>query len=432
MKKAPLHVLIILGMIIGTLWGILASHFGWVQFTINWIKPFGSIFINLLKLVAVPLVIVTIVGGITSLSDTTKLTRIGSKTLGWFVAISVISSTIGLIFVLVVAPGKLLPESKRDELKVQYADDVSVRVSAANEVKNNGPLRILEDLVPGNIFYAAQDNRNMLQVIFFSVLFGIGIVLSPKDKTAGLRSFFLGVNEAMLKMVHVIMKFAPIGVMALIAGLLVDLAGDSPREAIDLLKVLGVFALTVIAAIIFLMFVVYPIIISRFTNFKYFDFLRKLLPAEILAFSTSSSAATLPVTLDCAERNLKLSNEVSGFVLPLGITINMHGTCIHQAISAVFIAQAFGHDLGMTEYLIVIFTCVLSSMGAPAVPGAGIVMLLIVLGSLGVEPEGLALILAIDRPLDMIRTIPNVVGDAVVAAIIDKSEKARAIPPPNV
>ncbi|MEQ9164833.1 MAG: cation:dicarboxylase symporter family transporter, partial [Fulvivirga sp.] len=171
-----------------------------------------------------------------------------------------------------------------------------------------------------------------------------------------------------------------------------------------------------------LMMVIYPILVNKLTNFKYIDFLKRMLPAQILAFSTSSSAATLPVTIDCVEKNLKLNHEISGFVLPLGITINMHGTCIHQVVSAVFIAQAFGHNLGFTEYLIVIFTCVLTSMGAPAVPGAGIILLLIVLGSLGVEAEGLALILAIDRPLDMIRTIPNVLGDAIVGSILDKSE----------
>lgn len=431
MKKTPLHVLIIIGMVAGVVWGLLASNFGWIQFTVDWIKPFGSIFINLLKLVAVPLVIVTIIGGISSLSDTTKLTRIGSRTLGWFTAISIISSTVGLIFVLAFAPGKFLPPEKREELKTKYADDVSMRMSSASEIKNSGPLRILEDIVPGNLFHAAQDNRNMLQVIFFSILFGIGIVISPSEKVQGLKNFFFGVNEVMLKMVHLIMKFAPVGVMALMASLLVDLAGDDPSEVLGLLKVLGLFAATFIGALLFLMFVVYPILISRFTDFGYFDFLKKLIPAQILAFSTSSSAATLPVTLECTEQNLKISSEVSGFVLPLGITINMHGTCVHQAVSAVFIAHAFGHDLGMVEYLIVIFTCVLSSMGAPAVPGAGIIMLLIVLGSLGVEPEGLALILAIDRPLDMIRTIPNIVGDALVAAIVEKSEKTTALVPEN-
>uniref|UniRef100_UPI00404956F3 dicarboxylate/amino acid:cation symporter n=1 Tax=Fulvivirga sp. TaxID=1931237 RepID=UPI00404956F3 len=422
MKKPALHVLIILGMILGLIYGLLASNFGWIQFTIDWIKPFGTIFINLLKLVAVPLVIVTIIGGITSLSDTTKLTRIGTKTLGWFLTISLISATVGLIFVLAISPGKYMPIEKREELRIKYADDVTDRLNVAQTVKSSGPLRVLEDIVPGNIFFASQDNRNMLQVIFFSVLFGIGMVISPSDKVTGLKNFFLGVNEVMLKMVHIIMKFDPIGVMALIASLFVDLTGNNPSEAIDLLKVLGLFAITVIAAIAFLMMVIYPILVNKLTNFKYIDFLKRMLPAQILAFSTSSSAATLPVTIDCVEKNLKLNHEISGFVLPLGITINMHGTCIHQVVSAVFIAQAFGHNLGFTEYLIVIFTCVLTSMGAPAVPGAGIILLLIVLGSLGVEAEGLALILAIDRPLDMIRTIPNVLGDAIVGSILDKSE----------
>lgn len=413
-------------MIVGVFWGLLASSQGYIQFTTDWIKPFGTIFINLLKLVAVPLVIVTIIGGITSLSSTSKLTRIGSKTIAWFAGLSLISSCIGLVFVLIFTPGKFLPEDKREELKVQYAQDVSNRMTAADEVKKEGPLRILEDIVPGNIFDASQDNRNMLQVIFFCVLFGIGMVLSPQEKVQGLKNFFEGVNEAMLKMVHIIMKFAPIGVMALIASLLVDLAGDNPSEAIGLLRVLGLFALTVTLAIIFLMGVLYPIIIHKFTRFKYFDFWRKMIPAQILAFSTSSSAATLPVTMDCTERELKVSHEVSGFVLPLGITINMHGTCIHQVISAVFIAHAFGHDLTVGQYVIVVLTSVLSSMGSPAVPGAGIVMLLIVLGAIGVEAEGLALILAIDRPLDMLRTIPNVFGDAIVASIVDKSESSRS------
>ncbi len=426
MKRPPLHVQILLGMLVGVIWGLIASSYGLAGFTTNWIKPFGNIFINLLKLVAVPLVIVTIIGGITSLSSTSKLSRIGKKTFAWFAGLSLMSSAIGLVFVLMFSPGKYLPEEKREQLRVKYSEDVSLRISSAEEIRNSSPLKIFEDMVPGNIFFAAQDNRRMLQVIFFSIMFGIGMVLSPPEKVEGLKNFFLGVNEVMLKMIDMIMKFAPIGVMALLASLLVDLSGDNPAEAIQLLRILALFALTVILAIIFLMAVVYPIIVSRFTNFRYFDFLKKTLPAQILAFSTSSSAATLPVTLDCTERNLKVSNEVAGFVLPIGITINMHGTCIHQAISAVFIAQAFGHDLTIAQYVIVLFTCVISSMGSPAIPGAGIIMLLIVLGAIGVEAEGLALILAIDRPLDMIRTIPNVLGDALVATLVDKSEVQKS------
>ncbi|WP_339812504.1 dicarboxylate/amino acid:cation symporter [uncultured Imperialibacter sp.] len=422
MKKLPLHSRILIGMCLGILWGLLASNFGWVDFTIDWIKPFGSIFVNLLKLVAVPLVLVTIILGISSLSDLAKLTRIGTQTLVLFFSISLICAVIGLLFAASLQPGKYLSAEKRDEIKLKYADDVGSRMGVAEMVKDAGPLQIIEDLVPGNIFFASQDNRNMLQVIFFAILFGLGIVLSPKEKVQGVISFFDGVNEVILKMVNIIMKYAPIGVFALIGALIVDMAGNNPADALAILKVLGIFALVFIAALLAVMFGLYPILVRSFTRFKYLEFLRALVPAQLLAFSTSSSAATLPITLECTEKNLKVREEIAGFVLPLGITINMHGTAVHQAVSAVFIAQAFGHDLTLTQYAIVAFTSVLASMGAPAVPGAGIIMQLMVLGAIGVEAEGLALILAVDRPLDMLRTIPNVVGDALVASIIDKRE----------
>lgn len=422
MKKLPLHSQILAGMALGIAWGLIASHFGWVEFTIDWIKPFGIIFVNLLKLVAVPLVLVTIVLGVASLSDIGKLTRIGSRTLFWFFTITVLSATIGLLFAATFQPGKLLSAEKRDEIKTKYAADAGSRMGAAEVVKESGPLQIVQDIVPENIFFASQNNRNMLQVIFFAVLFGLGVVLSPKEKVVGVLRFFEGVNEVILKIVGLIMKYAPVGIFALIGALIVDMAGDSPADAIAILKVLGIFAVVFIGALLALMFVLYPILIRSFTNFKYFEFLRALMPAQLVAFSTSSSAATLPVTLECTEKKLKVSHEVAGFVLPLGITINMHGTAVHQAVSALFIAQAFGHDLSVMQYGIVILTSALASMGAPGVPGSGIIMLLMVLGAIGVEPEGIALILAVDRPLDMLRTIPNIVGDALVAGIVEKRE----------
>jgi Na+/H+-dicarboxylate symporter len=427
MKKIPLHVKILLGMLLGVLWGLLASTNGWVDFTIDWVKPFGTIFINLLKLVAVPLVIVTIIDGITSLSGLSQLTRIGTKTIKWFFILTIISTIIGLFFSLAIDPGKYMPIEKRDELKALYAKDVSGRMEAASQIKDTGPLQILEDMVPSNFFFAAQNNSLMLQIIFFSILFGIGMAIATKEKVAGLKSVISAINEIIINMVRLIMIYAPIGVFALIAGLIVELAGENPADAISLLKTLTIFAVTVITAIAVLMGVVYPIIISKFTNYTVVDFMKKMVPAQIVAFSTSSSAATLPVTFECAEKNLKISSEVCGFVLPLGITINMNGTAIHQVVSAIFIAHAFGHDLTFGQYVIVILTSTISSMGAPAVPGSGIIMLLIVLGAIGVEPEGLALILAIDRPLDMLRTIPNIVGDAIVAAIVDKSEGMRKV-----
>lgn len=395
---------------------------GWTSFTIDWIKPFGIIFINLLKVIAVPLVIITIIGGVSSLSDMTRLAKIGGKTLGWFTGLTVISATIGLLVCIALSPGKSLPVENRDELKAKYTSDIGNRAIAANDIKESGPLQILQDIVPENFFHAIGNNRNMLQIIFFSILFGVGMVLTNREKTLGLRSFFDGANEVLINIVHLIMKFAPFGVGALIAGLIADLAGDDPMAALELFKVLGFFALTVTIALFLIMAIVYPIVIHRYTKFKYLDFLKKLAPAQLLAFSTSSSAATLPVTIDCVEQKLKIRQEVAGFVLPLGITINMHGTAVHQAVCAVFIAHAFGHDLSLAQYAIVVVTASLGAMGAPALPGAGLIMLLMVLAAIGVEEEGLALILAIDRPLDMLRTIPNVVGDALVAAVIDQGE----------
>lgn len=409
-------------MTLGVVWSLLASAFGYSAFTIDWIKPFGVIFINLLKVVAVPLVIVTIIGGVASLSSISSLTRIGSKTLAWFTGLTVISATLGLIICLAFSPGKGLSIEKRDELRMNYSSQVESKSLDAKQVKDSGPLKILQDIVPENFFAAAANNRSMLQIIFFSVLFGIGMVIASKEKIEGIRSFMDGANEVIIIIVNLIMKFAPYGVFALIAGLIADLAGDRPGEALDLFKVLGAFALTFIFANIVLMLVVYPILIKYKTNHTVLNFFKKLIPAQLVAFSTSSSAATLPVTMECTEKSLGVKSEIAGFVLPLGITINMNGTAIHQALSAIFIAHAFGHDLSFAQYLIIIVTSSLASMGAPGVPGSGLIMMLMVLGAIGVEEEGLALILAIDRPLDMIRTIPNVVGDALVASIISKSE----------
>lgn len=419
-KKVPLHIQIFIGLLLGVVVGIASSLWGWTAFIIDWIKPFGTIFINLLKVVAVPLVIVTIIGGVASLSNVQSLAKIGRKTFAWFVGLTLTSATIGLLLCLAIAPGKYIDADKRAQLQEQYANDVNTKKQDADQLKDAGPLKILQDIVPENFFSAASNNRSMLQIIFFSVLFGVGIVLSPKDKVAGLIGFIDGASEVIINMVKMIMWVAPVGVFALLAGLIADMAGDDVGAALSMLQMLGVFAITVILGIIILMGTVYPLLVSRLMKMNYLDFLRKMAPAQLLAFSTSSSAATLPVTFECVEEGLGVRSEVAGFVLPLGITVNMHGTAIHQAICAVFVAHAFGHDLSLAHYFIIILTASLAAMGAPAVPGAGLIMMLMVFNAIGVPEEGLALILAIDRPLDMIRTVPNVVGDAIVAGIVDR------------
>ena len=262
----------------------------------------------------------------------------------------------------------------------------------------------------------------MLQIIFFSILFGVGLVLSSPKKSAPVKKAFDGLNEIIIKIVEIIMEYAPIGVFALLAGLIVDLAGDDPNNLITTLKPLLYYAITVLIGLAFMIFIFYPIIIYSFTGISFFNFLKAIFPAQMLAFSTSSSAATLPLTMKRVEKNLNVSEEVTSFVCPLGATINMDGTSIHQAISAVFIAQAFGQDLTLTDQIVIVITATLSSIGAAAVPGAGLIMLVIVLGAIGIDPQGLALIIAIDRPLDMCRTMVNVTGDATVASLVASSE----------
>lgn len=409
-------------MVIGVVLGLAAVMGGFGHLIIDWIKPFGTIFINLLKLIAVPLVLVSLIDGISNLTDLSKLSRIGGKTISFYMATTVLAITIGLLLVNLVEPGKFLPEDKREELRQKYASEVTVKMESATSVEDSGPLQILVDVVPDNIFGAFTSNINMLQVIFFAFLFGVAMVMTPQSKAQPVKQFFDGANAIILRIVDLAMRFAPIGVLALLAGLIVDIAGDDPSSAVDLFKALGVYALTVLVGLAFMIFIFYPSLLTTFTSIKYRDFFKGIFPAQMLAFSTSSSAATLPVTMDRVEKNLGVSEEVSSFVLPLGATINMDGTSIHQAVSAVFIAQAFGHDLTMLDQLTIVLTATLASIGAAAVPSAGLIMLVIVLGAIGVEPEGLALIIALDRPLDMCRTVVNVTGDATVATLVASSE----------
>ena len=244
----------------------------------------------------------------------------------------------------------------------------------------------------------------------------------PENKGAPVKKIFAGLNEIIIKIVEIIMEYAPIGVFALLAGLIVDLAGDDPNNIIITLKPLLIYAITVLIGLATMIFLFYPSILYFITKIEYKSFFKAIFPAQMLAFSTSSSAATLPLTMKRVNKNLNVSEEVTSFVCPLGATINMDGTSIHQAISAVFIAQAFGQDLTIADQLVIIVTATLSSIGAAAVPGAGLIMLVIVLEAVGIDPQGLALIIAIDRPLDMCRTIVNVTGDATVASIVAYSE----------
>ncbi|MFQ5865265.1 MAG: dicarboxylate/amino acid:cation symporter [bacterium] len=420
--KLKLHWQIIIGMVLGLFYGIIAAINGWGSFTAAWIAPLGKIFINLLKLIAIPLVLGSLVTGVASLSDLRKLSRIGGKTITIYVLTTAISVTIGLIIVNGLQPGDSVPQEMRTKLQATYRQDVQEREAAAEEAKERGPLQPLVDMVPSNFFDSASSNRNMLQVVFFSIFVGIGLIQIPPDRAKPFLGFFQGLNDVVIKMVDSIMLMAPIGVFALIADTINVVAKDNLSEVVELLSALGFYCLAVIAGLIVQMFVTYPTMLKLFTPMSLGTFLKGIGPAQLLAFSTSSSGATLPVTMERCEKNLGVSEEVSSFVLPLGATINMDGTALYQAVAAVFIAQALGMNLDIGAQLTIILTAVLASIGTAAVPGAGIIMLVIILEAVHVPSAGIALILGVDRILDMCRTVTNVTGDATVATTVAATE----------
>ena len=417
MKKLALHWKILIGMALGVIFGLVMSYvIGGDQFVADYIKPFGTIFINLLKLIAVPLILASLIKGVSDLKDISKLSQMGGRTIVTYLLTTLTAVTIGLVLVNIIQPGKSISVDTRQELVEAYSSDTKAKQMAAAKQKEAGPLEPLVKVVPSNIFLAASNNSNMLQVIFFALFFGIGMILLPVKKVKPVKEFFDSFNEIILKLIDLIMLAAPYGVFALLAALVVE------APSLELFKALGLYAITLILGLA-IMIVVYIIIVRVFTKKKLSFFMRGIAPAQLLAFSTSSSAATLPVTMECVEDNLGVDEEVASFVLPIGATINMDGTSVYQGVAAVFIAQAFGLDLSLSAQLGIVFTATLASIGTAAVPSAGIVMLVIVLAQAGIPEAGLALIFAIDRPLDMCRTVVNVTGDAAVSMLVAKSIK---------
>lgn len=462
MKKLALHWKIVIGLLLGVVWAIFSSYFGLSKFTIDWISPFGDIFIRLLKMLAVPLVLFSIISGVASLSDISKLGRLGAKTLFSYLITTVAAVSLGLLLVNVIQPGKLVGEELRIKNRINYelwvestpgvqkldnesfltnpkyasvVDEVTgnteasefhqnakSKVELASVTKNSGPLQFIVDMVPDNLFKALWAKGAMLQVIFFALFFGISLAF-VKEKAKVVVDFVEGTNEVFLKMVDLLMKASPFFVFALLAGVVSKMAGDNPNKVIELFQGIGWYALVVFVGLISMAFVVYPLIIMLLTKkFKYVHFFKAISPAQILAFSSSSSAATLPVTMECLEDNLKVSPNVSSFVLPIGATVNMDGTSLYQAVAVVFLAQFHMVELDFTQQLTIILTATLASIGSAAVPSAGLIMLAIVLQSVQLNPIWIAIIMPVDRILDMVRTVVNVTGDATVAFLVAKSE----------
>ena len=390
--------------------------------TLDYIKPVGTIFINGLKMIAMPLVLASLIIGVSNLGDISKLSRIGGRTLFLFLITTVISISIGLGLVNLFQPGAALPDSTRENLMALYEGDAGKRAESAAQLQDQSPLQPLVDMVPQNFFLATTNNAAMLQVVFFAILAGIALLQIPRTKAEPVMAFFDGFNEVITQIVNYIMIIAPYGVFALMASLIVEIAGDDPDSAVTLLLALLKYSLIVLTGLFTVMLVVFPILLKTMTKVPVGHFFKAIRPAQLLAFSTSSSNATLPVTMKLSEEELGISENISSFVLPLGATVNMNGTSLYQSVAAVFIAQALGMELSFSQQIMIVLTSTLAAIGSAGVPGAGLIMLIVVLESIGVPAAGIALIMAPDRILDMFRTVINVTGDVVVTAVVASKE----------
>ena len=462
MKKLALHWQIIIGLVLGIVWALVSSSLGWSTFTIDWIAPFGTIFINLLKLIAVPLVLFSIINGVAGIGDPASLGRMGGKTLLAYLITTVFAVAVGLVLVNLIGPGRLIDQESRIDNRISYEvwansqgyqikdginylqepkfmerakritdlskaelqdASVSSKLETADSAKESGPLQPLVDIVPQNFFKALGDNGLMLQVIFFGLFFGISLLFIPNEKSKPVIEVVDSIMEVFLKMVDLVMKAAPFFVFALLAGVVSKMAGDDISKVVEIFKGLSWYSLTVVVGLAAMIFIIYPLLFKIFVKaVSYKGFFKAMGPAQTLAFSTSSSAATLPVTMECVEDNLGVDKKVTSFVLPIGATVNMDGTCLYQAVAVVFLAQMHMIDLTLGQQLTIVLTATLASIGSAAVPSAGLVMLIIVLESVGLNPAWIAIIFPVDRILDMMRTVVNVTGDATVCSIIAKGE----------
>ncbi len=417
-SKLPPYILIMLGMTLGAVVGLLAVNFEFTDFVKSWITPFGDVFIRALKFIAIPLVLFSLIKGIGTISEMDRLATIGMRSLGLYVGSTILAITLGVILVTVIRPGEGV--GGREDVATEQIATYSERLSTTNQqiegLTKQSPLQPIVDIIPENAVSTLGDNGAMLQVIFIALLIGVATILVGAESSKPFLDVVSSIDSIITKCIDIVMGYAPVGVMALIATMVCENSGD-----MSLLGAVGLYFLTVVFGLMFLMVVVYPLIISTFTKIKYVEFMRAMFPVQLMGFSTSSSAATLATTMKMTDKVLRLPKSVTSFTLPLGVTINMDGTSIYQAIAVIFIAQVMNIELSFLQLLTIIATTTLSSIGTPGVPGGSIVVSMMVLSSVGIPPEGLALIMGVDRPLDMLRTSVNVTGDVVVSTLVSQS-----------
>jgi Na+/H+-dicarboxylate symporter len=392
-----------LGIVAGIVWGSVIDFF----------QPVGQAFIQLIKMIVIPLVFASLLVGTASISDIKKLGRIGARTIIFYIVSTALAITLGLVIANVVQPGSSIPEDIQSELNQNYGQEAQNKISVIAERPST--IELLINIIPDNPARSMADGK-MLQIIFFAMLSGIALTYIRQDKREIIIKFFDGITDITINLVHMIMKLAPYGVFALIAFVIAQYGSDIILTLIS-------YFLTTLFALFLHVLVFNSTIIKIFTNLKLSEFWKGIYPALLVAFSTSSSSATLPVTMECAEKNLRVKPEVASFVLPLGSTINMDGTAIFQGVSALFIATIYGMSLTLVDQLTIILTAILASIGTAGAPQVGIIMLTIVLQSIGIPLEGIALILGVERFLDMARTSVNVTSDLSCASFISSKEE---------
>jgi Na+/H+-dicarboxylate symporter len=405
---------------------VAREHTGWVKDTVpevrryatigqhivDWTEWIGRLFLAMIKMVVVPLVFFSLVVGIASLGDIRKLGRMGGRTLGFFMLTTIVALVIGVGLANIVKPGKMVSAEDSAILLSSFQADASSKVANAAEAPSFADQII--SIVPTNPL-AALVQGNMLQVIFFAVMLGIALTFMGEERAKLVVDGFDRLNDAMVMLVHIAMKIAPFGVGAL----LFKVVGNT---GVSVLIALGVYGLVVLAGLLIHLVFTYGTVVKLVAKLPFLQFLDAIKEAMLVAFSTSSSSATLPVTKGCCEDNLGCSPETTSFVLPLGATVNMDGTALYQGVAAIFIAQVYGMDLDFGQQVTIVISATLASVGAAGVPGAGMITLAMVLTSIGVPTEGLALILGVDRLLDMFRTATNVVGDSTATVLMARLE----------
>jgi Na+/H+-dicarboxylate symporter len=416
---------ILFGLVAGTVIGIVANvlAIGWLVTAFTWIEPVGTLFIRLIMMIVVPLVVASLVLGTASLGDIRKLGRIGGKTVLYYLLTTAVAVTIGLLVSNLVHPGSRIDTATRDQLASSFSSEAANRMTLAAEKPS--VRETLLDMVPSNVVSSAA-NGDLLPLIIFSIIFGAALTLIREDRRDSMLTFFNAINDAVMVIIDWVMKLAPYAVFALVGAVVA-------RFGLDLLRSLLIYSLVVIGGLMLHAFGTYALILKTLGGVSPRKFFGRIVEAPLVAFSTSSSSATLPVTMETAQEKVGISREVSSFVLPLGATINMDGTALYQAVAVMFIAQIYGVPLGVGAQITIVLTATLASIGAAGVPSAGIITLILVLQSVGLGAQtqaGIALILGVDRILDMIRTAVNVTGDLTAATVIARSEGERLTPHP--